>query len=132
MTPPPPLTNGTQFTQPPECYAARNSLPALPSNIEFYNQVPLYQDHDKRDMEAVLQSCCGSSVWVSEDPNPCTVICHSGTSKEAKRVMYCLNKEGIVYGSQTEKVSGGGRVRGSRGSLWGIGLVGLLVFGVVV
>ncbi|KAJ5555201.1 hypothetical protein N7461_003671 [Penicillium sp. DV-2018c] len=130
MTPPLPI-NSTQYTQPPECAATRNTLPALPSNIEFYNQVPLYQDHDKRDMKEVLQNCCGSSVWVSEDPDPCTVVCHSGSSKEAKRVMYCLNKEGIVYGSQTEKVSAAGRVK-VRGSLWGIGLVGLVVFGMIL
>lgn len=100
-------SNGTQFTQPVECYNSRDAVSAMPSNIEYYNQVPLYQTKDNyRDMRAVLQSCCSNGVWISEDPDPCTVICDSTTSAEAKKVMYCLNAEQVVHGTKLEKTSG--------------------------
>ncbi|KAJ5922271.1 hypothetical protein N7516_009974 [Penicillium verrucosum] len=100
-------SNGTQFTQPAECYNSRDAVSAMPSNIEYYNQVPLYQTKDNyRDMRAVLQSCCSNGVWISEDPDPCTVICDSTSSAEAKKVMYCLNAEQVVHGTKLEKTSG--------------------------
>ncbi|KAJ5970772.1 uncharacterized protein N7479_000690 [Penicillium vulpinum] len=109
----PPITksaNGTQFTQPVECYNSRDAIPAMPSNIQYYNQVPLYQtESPHKDMKAILQDCCSNGVWIYADPDPCTAICDSTTSAEAKRVMYCLNAENVVHGSKTEKTSGAGR-----------------------
>jgi hypothetical protein len=97
-------SNGTQFTQPAECYNSRDAMPALPSNIQYYNQVPLYQEQTPhKDMKAILQDCCSNGVWIFEDPDPCTAICDSTTAAEAKRVMYCLNAQNIVHGSKTEK-----------------------------
>ncbi|KGO74606.1 hypothetical protein PITC_002510 [Penicillium italicum] len=109
MTPPiTSTTNGTQlFTQPAECYNSRDTMSAMPSNIDYYNQVPLYQTKDNnRDMKAVLQSCCSNGVWITEDPDPCTAVCHSATSAEARKVMYCLNAQQVVHGTKLEKTSG--------------------------
>ncbi|CAG8909984.1 unnamed protein product [Penicillium egyptiacum] len=104
----PPITSNFNFTQPAECYNSRDAVPAtMPSNIEYYNQVPLYQTKSpNRDMKAVLQSCCSNGVWIYEDPDPCTAICDSSSSAEAKKVMYCLNAQTVVYGTKTEKNSG--------------------------
>ncbi|CDM32025.1 hypothetical protein PROQFM164_S02g002176 [Penicillium roqueforti FM164] len=100
-------SNVTRFTQPAECYDLRDAVPAIPANIEYYNQVPLYQTKaPDRDMKAVLQSCCPNGVWIYEDPDPCTAICDVPSSAEAKKVMYCLNAHGVVYGTKTEKNSG--------------------------
>lgn len=57
-------------------------------------------------MEEVLQSCCSNGVWIYEDPDPCTAVCHSSSSAEAKRVMYCLNAEGVAHGSSVDYKSG--------------------------
>ncbi|KAJ5154458.1 uncharacterized protein N7500_009897 [Penicillium coprophilum] len=106
MTPPIHNANGTQFTQPSECSKAGDAMPALPSNIQFYNQVPLYQPQSPhRDMKDVLQDCCSNGVWIFSDPDPCTAICDSRTAAEAKKVMYCLNGQNVVHGTKTEKSS---------------------------
>ena len=82
-------------------------MSTLPGNINNYNQVPLYQTQNPhQDMEAVLQSCCPRGVWIYEDPDPCTAVCRSSSSAETKRVMYCLNAEGVMHGSSTEYKSG--------------------------
>ncbi|KAJ5780579.1 hypothetical protein N7457_005739 [Penicillium paradoxum] len=129
MTPPVTASNGT-FTQPAQCYNSRNLMPDLPSNINYYNQVPLWQENDPhRDMEAVLQSCCAYPVWITEDPDPCFAICRSHKSKEAKEVMYCLNAEGIVYGSKTEISSGVRRAPATSSSLVSLVLGGILLSG---
>lgn len=130
MTPPVPSSNGT-FTQPAECYNSRDAMPEVPANVDFYNQVPLYQEKDPhRDMEAVLQSCCGSMVYITEDPDPCSAICRSSTSKEAKRVMYCLNAEGVVHGSKVEKSAGVRRATSC--SLVSLVIGGILLSGMVL
>ena len=56
-------------------------------------------------MKAVLQSCCSNGVWIYEDPEPCTAICDSRSAAEAKKTMYCLNAQQVVYGAKTETSS---------------------------
>ena len=103
----------------------------MASNIQYYNQVPLYQTIDHyRDMKAVLQSCCPSSVWITEDPDACTAVCDSKTSAEAEKVMYCLNAEKVVHGTKKDKSSGALR-RPAVG--WVSLMVGaMLLFGMVI
>ncbi|CAI7643209.1 unnamed protein product [Penicillium discolor] len=36
-------TNSTHFTQPAECANSSDAVPAMASNVQYYNQVPLYQ-----------------------------------------------------------------------------------------
>ncbi|EKV19196.1 hypothetical protein PDIG_03560 [Penicillium digitatum PHI26] len=130
----PPITsdsNGTHFTQPPECYNSRDAVSVIPSNVEYYNQVPLYQTKDHhRDMKAVLQSCCMNGVWITEDPDPCTAICDSRTSAEAKKVMYCLNAQQVVHGTKTEKISGAVRRPAVGWVSWMVG--GMLLSGMLI
>ncbi|CAG8025118.1 unnamed protein product [Penicillium salamii] len=96
-------SNGTSFSQPVHCYHSRDVMSTLPSNINYYNQVPLYQTQNPhQDMEAILQSCCPNGVWIYEDPDPCTAVCRSSSSAETKKVMYCLNAEGVMHGSSAE------------------------------
>ncbi|CAG8030311.1 unnamed protein product [Penicillium nalgiovense] len=97
----------TNFTQPAECYNSRDAVPAtMSSNLQYYNQVPLYQTKSPdRDMKAVLQSSCSNGVWIYEDPDPCTAVCDSGSAAEAKKTMYCLNAQMVIYGTKTEKAS---------------------------
>ncbi|KAJ5395805.1 uncharacterized protein N7487_010108 [Penicillium crustosum] len=100
-------TNSTQFIQPAQCANSSDAVPAMVSNVQYYNLVPLYQTKDHyRDMKAVLQSCCPSAVWITEDPNACTAVCDSKTSAEAEKVMYCLNAEKVVHGTKRDKSSG--------------------------
>jgi len=84
-------------------------------------------------MEAILQSCCSNGVWIYEDPDPCTAVCHSSSSAEAKRVMYCLNAEGVMHGSSTEYKSGAvQRGPSMRSSLVTLMVGGLLLSGMLV
>jgi hypothetical protein len=82
-------------------------------------------------MEAVLQSCCSNGVWIYEDPDPCTAVCRSSSSAEAKRVMYCLNAEGVMHGSSTDYTSGAMRGPTMRCSLVSLVLGGLLLSGLL-
>ncbi|KAJ5864806.1 uncharacterized protein N7529_006722 [Penicillium soppii] len=122
-------SNGTSFSQPVHCYHSRDTMSSLPANINYYNQVPLYQEKNPdRDMEAVLQSCCSNGVWIYEDPDPCTAVCRSSSSAETKRVMYCLNAAGVMHGSSTEYKSGAVR----KGPSMGCSLVSLVVGGLLL
>ncbi|KAJ5766955.1 uncharacterized protein N7511_004571 [Penicillium nucicola] len=124
-------SNGTTFIQPKECSTVRDTMPTLPNNLNYYNQVPLYQERNpSTDMQEVLQSCCSHRVWIFEDPDPCTAVCPSFSEAETRRVMYCLNAHSVVHGSRAVK-SGAGRV-GVRGVSWGSLLVGLLLLGALV
>ncbi|CAG8273790.1 unnamed protein product [Penicillium salamii] len=123
-------SNGTSFSQPVHCYHSRDVMSTLPSNINYYNQVPLYQTQNPhQDMEAILQSCCPNGVWIYEDPDPCTAVCRSSSSAETKKVMYCLNAEGVMHGSSAEYRSGAMQISGPtlRCSLMSLVVGGLLL-----
>ncbi|CAI7678095.1 unnamed protein product [Penicillium pancosmium] len=92
----PPTTEN--YTQPAECKYASENLPTIPGS-KFSTLVPLYQeDHHGSDMSKILESCCSTSIWFYEDPQPCTAVCTASSDAKAQDVQYCLNAREVNYG----------------------------------
>lgn len=122
----PPATQN--YTQPAECKYASENIPTIPGS-KFSTLVPLYQeDHHGSDMSKILESCCSTSIWFYEDPQPCTAVCTASSDAKAQDVQYCLNAREVNYGGDGSMESNAGvkRVPGRR--LWAFVLFGGLVF----
>ncbi|KAJ5111233.1 hypothetical protein N7532_001768 [Penicillium argentinense] len=114
MSPP---TAPEHYTQPAECYYARNNVPSVPG-AKFATLVPLYQEaHPNLNMQDELEECCDTNVWLFEDPEPCTAVCAARSDAQAQTVQYCLNARDVDYGDGRIP-SGAVGTRVSGGALW--------------